>query len=1079
MKLHRLEVTAFGPYAGREEVDFDLLGADGLFLLHGDTGAGKTTLLDAVAFALFGRVPGARNEAKRLRCDYADRDAVTEVALELTVRGRRFRVVRSPEYDRPKKRGDGFTRQNAKASLTWISGWDGEGHSRVDEVAREVESLLGMTAEQFFQVVLLPQGEFAKFLRADTAEREKLLERLFGTERFVDVERWFRDRRVERGRELERLRLASRDLVQRVAEVAREDVPEDGGDPEWLSSLVKRLAEAEREASARAAETAAARSAAEAAWRRADELAARVSRVRGARDALARCAEIEPHRVAWVRERDAARRASVVVPARDAVARLERALASAEAQEVAAARALLDLGYAGPGGLGAGGAGSGRLGAGGLGAGGAGAGGLAAGGVGAGGAGSGGLGAGGLGAGGAGSGGLSAGRLGAGGAGASGLGTGGVGAGGAGAGGAGGVGAGGVGAGGVRPPAPGSIVSSGTDKVGAAELRAEGERFREEAGGLTRLAEEAQRQREDRRRLVELEKRAETAGRRLAKLVAALAEVPDRLAVARVEVEEAALAAARLDAVTAKALAAQEIPVAERALLTADDARRVAVDAHQKARDVLLQVRKQRLDGMAVELAAALRAGRACPVCGSKEHPTPAAPMLNAVTGADEDRAADTEQVAADRRAAAEKASQEAENRLAALREVVGDQDPDALVAEHRTVKSLAARRDQRVAALSELEREIESATADRTALEREVAELTTRHVELSETVRERADRLDAARGDFPDVTARRAHLLDLADALATLAERRTAVAECAERLAEQRVEVSRLAAEAGFADVADAVAAVRPDDAVEALETRIRKVEDARVTAEAVLVELADVDPDTEVDLAGAESAFRAATAEAERAASALAAARRDARRAEALAERLAAARVELEPVEAEYEELSALTDVINGQGQNAKKMTLRTYVLAARLEEVAVAASARLERMSQGRYRFVHSVEAGPRGTRGGLGLDVLDDYSGRQRPTKTLSGGESFLASLALALGLSDVVAAGAVLDTLFIDEGFGTLDADTLELVMTILDELRAGGRVVGLVSHVEELRQRIPTRLRVRKARGGSSLEVVA
>lgn len=182
---------------------------------------------------------------------------------------------------------------------------------------------------------------------------------------------------------------------------------------------------------------------------------------------------------------------------------------------------------------------------------------------------------------------------------------------------------------------------------------------------------------------------------------------------------------------------------------------------------------------------------------------------------------------------------------------------------------------------------------------------------------------------------------------------------------------------------------------------------------------------------------------------------------------------------MQAEYAELDALTDVINGRGQNSRSMTLRTYVLAARLEEVAAAASTRLEHMSQGRYRFVHSVEAGPRGTRGGLGLDVLDDYSGQRRPAKTLSGGESFLASLALALGLSDVVAAGAVLDTLFIDEGFGTLDAETLELVMTTLDELRAGGRVVGLVSHVEELRQRIPTRLRVRKARAGSTLELTA
>ncbi|WP_433268487.1 AAA family ATPase [Actinosynnema sp. CS-041913] len=958
MKLHRLEVSAFGPYAGREEVDFDLLGADGLFLLHGDTGAGKTTLLDAVAFALFGRVPGARGDVKRLRCDYADRDTPTEVALELTVRGRRFRVVRSPEYDRPKKRGDGFTRQQAKVSLTWISGWSGEGHSRIDDVAREVEALLGVTAEQFFQVVLLPQGEFAKFLRAETAEREKLLEKLFGTERFLDVERWFRERRLVRRRALDALGQANRDLVQRVAEVAGEEPPADGGDREWLSSLLKRLDEAERDADQAAAGGAALRAEAEAAWRRAQELSERVRRVRGARDALARCAEIEPHRVAWVRERDAARRASVVVPAREAARRLQRTLDGVVAQERAAASAVEAFGYRG------------------------------------------------------------------------------------------------------------------------VELRGDSERFREEAGGLTTLAAEAQRQREDQRRAADLEQRSRTAVTRLDQLVTALAEVPGRVAAARSAVEESALAAARLDAVAAKASAARELPAAERASRVAEEARRGAVDLHQKAKDVLLQVRQQRLDGMAVELAASLRAGHACPVCGSEAHPRPAPPMLDAVTAADEERAAAAEQGALDRRGVAEKSFQDAVSRVASLREVVGDQDPAALIAAHREVEALAAQRVERAAALAGLERKVEAATANRTALEREVAELTARHRELGETIRERAARLEEARGEFADVTARRAHLLDLADALTTLADRRTAVAEHGERLAEQRVEVSRLAAEAGFADVEEALAAARAEAAIADLEAKIRKVEDAKVTAEAVLAELPDVDPDTEVDLAGAEARHRAARDQAEQAASALSAARRRARRANELAEQLAAAWVRLEPVEAEYAELDALTDVINGMGQNAQRMTLRTYVLAARLEEVAVAASARLERMSQGRYRFVHSVEAGPRGTRGGLGLDVLDDYSGQQRPAKTLSGGESFLASLALALGLSDVVAAGAVLDTLFIDEGFGTLDAETLELVMTTLDELRAGGRVVGLVSHVEELRQRIPTRLRVRKARGGSSLELV-
>jgi exonuclease SbcC len=189
-----------------------------------------------------------------------------------------------------------------------------------------------------------------------------------------------------------------------------------------------------------------------------------------------------------------------------------------------------------------------------------------------------------------------------------------------------------------------------------------------------------------------------------------------------------------------------------------------------------------------------------------------------------------------------------------------------------------------------------------------------------------------------------------------------------------------------------------------------------------------------------------------------------------------------EVAPALAEYEELSALTDVVNGRGQNARKMSLRSYVLAARLEEVAVAGTERLRRMSDNRFSFVHTDEAGPRGTRGGLGLDVLDDYSGRVRSAKTLSGGETFLASLALALGLADVVAAetgGALLDTLFVDEGFGMLDPDTLDEVMNTLDELRAGGRVVGLVSHVEELRQRIPMRLRVHKSRTGSTVEVIS
>jgi exonuclease SbcC len=157
---------------------------------------------------------------------------------------------------------------------------------------------------------------------------------------------------------------------------------------------------------------------------------------------------------------------------------------------------------------------------------------------------------------------------------------------------------------------------------------------------------------------------------------------------------------------------------------------------------------------------------------------------------------------------------------------------------------------------------------------------------------------------------------------------------------------------------------------------------------------------------------------------------------------------------------------------------MRLQSFVLAARLEQVADVASRRLREMSGGRYTFEHSDAQGRHGARGGLGLVVLDEYTGQRRSTKTLSGGESFMASLALALALADVVTAesgGVQIDTLFVDEGFGTLDAQALDSVMTVLDELRRGGRTVGVISHLEELRARIPTRLEVVAGRKGSRL----
>ncbi|MCY7365714.1 MAG: exonuclease, partial [Frankiaceae bacterium] len=187
------------------------------------------------------------------------------------------------------------------------------------------------------------------------------------------------------------------------------------------------------------------------------------------------------------------------------------------------------------------------------------------------------------------------------------------------------------------------------------------------------------------------------------------------------------------------------------------------------------------------------------------------------------------------------------------------------------------------------------------------------------------------------------------------------------------------------------------------------------------------------------------------------------------------------LVPLVASAAQARRLADLCTGGGSNALRMTLTSFVLAARLEQVAEVASARLLRMTQGRYSLVHTDGTAKGGARSGLGLLARDTWTGQDRDTSTLSGGETFLASLALALGLADVVqaeAGGTRIEALFVDEGFGTLDEDTLDEVMDVLDGLREGGRVVGLVSHVAELRARIPAQVRVRKTRTGSSLELV-
>ena len=227
MRLHELSVTAFGPFVDEVAVDFDALSAAGLFLLTGDTGAGKSSILDAVCFALYGEVPGDRHSAKHLRSDHAAPSAEPRVALRLSIGERTFRFTRSPAWERPKRRGTGTTRVQAHVVVEEHRGGSWEAlTNRLDEAGQLVTGLLGMTVTQFTQVAMLPQGRFQAFLRATSAERQGVLQRLFRTRRFEEVERWLAERRLELHRTSAAAHARTAGVVNRIVEASGSPVPE-------------------------------------------------------------------------------------------------------------------------------------------------------------------------------------------------------------------------------------------------------------------------------------------------------------------------------------------------------------------------------------------------------------------------------------------------------------------------------------------------------------------------------------------------------------------------------------------------------------------------------------------------------------------------------------------------------------------------------------------------------------------------------------------------------------------------------------------------------------------------------------
>ena len=510
------------------------------------------------------------------------------------------------------------------------------------------------------------------------------------------------------------------------------------------------------------------------------------------------------------------------------------------------------------------------------------------------------------------------------------------------------------------------------------------------------------------------------------------------------------------------------------------------------ARDRAHLLRRKWISATAAGLVGELVEGEPCPVCGSLEHPAPAGADAEAVPRADVERAEDearraeallqeavldAERLRTERDAAADRAGRGARDE--ALREV------ESAAAALEAARDEAAAEERLDAELAELGRR-SAELSERLAGRREaLAGLRASSRALDEGLRADVARIEAARGDAGAVAELRADCSARADADERLVE----LAARARDAVLSAIEAAGTLADAlraeGFADAGALARAGLDPEAREALARRVQEtaVEAERVRRgleeEAVVAltdeESADVEA-AEADGDAAEAAWRQAVEARSRLQ-----ARRDAVGASCQA--LSRAVSALEAATGDAAALVEVSALASGSGSNRRAIPLAAWVLLERFAEVLVFANQRLEHMSGGRYALVRVEDEKQAARRRGLGLGVVDRLGGETtRDPRTLSGGETFYVSLALALALADVVATesgGITMETLFVDEGFGSLDPEALQDVLAELSRLRAGGRTVGIVSHVEELRRQIPDQIRVVRDDRGSHLRIIA
>ena len=1028
MRILRLTMDAVGPFPGHEVIDFEAFSDAGRFLLSGPTGAGKSTIIDAIVFALYGKVSGGRDSSdSRIRSRYANEQAKTEVELIFSTSSGNYKVRRQPAYERVKKNGKGVTKQNAKA---WLFKLDeqlrevSEPLTKTSDVGTEITRIVGLNREQFTQTVVLPQGKFAQFLRSTSKDRQDLLQELFGTAIFEDLQLDL----VERAREVKKKQEALNANLRANLEV--------------LASLLDEAPQLNQERSlvyAPVPKVDCEFDPLETAW------ASRFEPLAPWLEQNQRCADLE---VSALREQEDKLR-SEFTSQRDLASRQERywaltkeheqlvAQGPAQVQRLAQVQALQALAD-------------------------------------------------------------------------------------------------------LKPwheqlkQAQQAVAQRQLEQAAALEqlepdervqavLQRPGDYQSAQALSVQLTAQvaalspqvELEAGLAGRRRDLQAKTQAhESASTKLAQGRERENQLPTQIASKQELLEQLNEQAATLPAAQlAQEQAAQALKLAKAHEQLAKDHQQalklqqlVALElkqASQKHKHML----EQWLSQSALNLAQNLVDGAPCPVCGATEHPAPATQggenisqdqldqALEEVNEAQEELSQASEKVT---KLAAQLEAQPCQLSPAQAREQLEEAKAALAAAKQASEQARSCK-----AQITKLNAELERLRADNQAAQTRLAGDAKEIQLLGEKIESDAASLSCE--GFESVAAKVEYLSQLAAGLEQLAKAGQELSQCQKR-AQQAADsfaAQWAQASASFAEhsAKPAQAATGPAPAESSQDTSAANAQDGYAQAcqafagldltalkaaaasyekslsinQAALDELAGIEltpPPLEQTRAQLEQA-QAKTQACQTYASTWQAFAGQVNAQLAKLDKLLARRSQASATDAQ---LLALASAANGD--NHARLTLSAWVLQAHFRQVLVFANERLGVIGAGRYELINvDSEEDTRQQKQGLGLAVVDHLSGTTRSPRTLSGGESFYVSLALALALADVVATqngGIEMNTLFIDEGFGSLDEGTLAEVMDVLSALHSGGRVVGIVSHVSELKRAIPAAIEVRPLLGGGS-----